>query len=683
MKKLRFLLASLVFLLIVLACGQVKATTLSNPVDLGAFLNSGGGNVSIDGSKITLNHDVSLTESLYIYSADKTPMTIDLNGYKLDFTFSSDQIAAIWANSAGELTITDSSNKGTSFIRTNRDSIISYNTATLKVENTKLVGMYSCTDPIISNCGKNTTYLKNVEISSYKSAILGQENVDYYLDNVTFKLGDSGCEYGMKLVGHNNVELKNCNYKSSVGAGKLVWITSDSVKATIDGGTYEYSGSSSNYLLLNENGTLEIKDGTFTHKEGTVLRTVDGTTTISGGAFDGKNKTITTTSGTTLTLKGGYFNARSNTSEPGAAIGFSMSKALDDIIADGYFATNTETRTNSGFRLTAPEICVYAKPASVTFDKTEFIYNGENQTPSVIVKDTEGKTLQYGTDYVVQYPAERKDAGEYKAKVVFIDRYDSIPEQELSYKINKADFDMSNFKFENKTVSYNGKVQSITATGVPAGLNVTYLNNNNSAVGTYSITAHFEVDTKNYNPILDKESTLTITQRNISEVAVSGIKNKTYTGKKVTQSVELKNEDIVLKEETDYDLKYSSNKKIGTAKITITGKGNYTGTITKTFKITPKGTSIKKLSAGKKQFKLTWKKQKTQTTGYEVQYSTNKKFKSGNKKVTIKKNKTTSSTVKKLKAKKKYYVRIRTYKTVNGKKIYSDWSKVKNVKTKK
>jgi len=50
--------------------------------------------------------------------------------------------------------------------------------------------------------------------------------------------------------------------------------------------------------------------------------------------------------------------------------------------------------------------------------------------------------------------------------------------------------------------------------------------------------------------------------------------------------------------------------------------------------------------------------------------------------VKVKKNKTTSSTVKKLKAKKKYYVRIRTYKKVNGKTYYSGWSKVKNVKTK-
>lgn len=95
-----------------------------------------------------------------------------------------------------------------------------------------------------------------------------------------------------------------------------------------------------------------------------------------------------------------------------------------------------------------------------------------------------------------------------------------------------------------------------------------------------------------------------------------------------------------------------------------------------------KGTSLKKLSAGTKQFKATWKAQKTETTGYELQYATNKTFTSGKKTIKIKKNKTTSSTVKKLKSKKKYYVRIRTYKTVSGKKFYSGWSKVLNVKTK-
>lgn len=100
---------------------------------------------------------------------------------------------------------------------------------------------------------------------------------------------------------------------------------------------------------------------------------------------------------------------------------------------------------------------------------------------------------------------------------------------------------------------------------------------------------------------------------------------------------------------------------------------------TKTVK--PKKTSIKKLSKGKKKFTVTWAKV-SGVKGYQIQYSSDKKFKNNNKSVTVTKQKTTKATVKKLKSKKKYYVRVRTYKTVNGKKIYSSWSKVKSVKTK-
>ena len=99
------------------------------------------------------------------------------------------------------------------------------------------------------------------------------------------------------------------------------------------------------------------------------------------------------------------------------------------------------------------------------------------------------------------------------------------------------------------------------------------------------------------------------------------------------------------------------------------------------FKINPKATSLSKLTAATKSLKVKWKKQSTQVTGYEIQYSTSKKFTSA-KKVTVKKYKTTSTTIKKLKAKKTYYVRIRTYKTVSGKKYYSAWSKALKKKTK-
>ena len=95
----------------------------------------------------------------------------------------------------------------------------------------------------------------------------------------------------------------------------------------------------------------------------------------------------------------------------------------------------------------------------------------------------------------------------------------------------------------------------------------------------------------------------------------------------------------------------------------------------------PKSASIKKVKAAKKAVSVQWKKIGG-VKGYQVQVATDKKFKKNKKTVTIKKQKTTKTTVKKLKAKKKYYVRIRTYKTVNGKKVYSAWSKVKSVKTK-
>ena len=95
----------------------------------------------------------------------------------------------------------------------------------------------------------------------------------------------------------------------------------------------------------------------------------------------------------------------------------------------------------------------------------------------------------------------------------------------------------------------------------------------------------------------------------------------------------------------------------------------------------PKSAKIKKVKAAKKAVSVEWKKV-SGVKGYQVQVATDKKFKKNKKTTTVKKQKTTKVTIKKLKAKKKYYVRIRTYKTVNGKKVYSSWSKVKTIKTK-
>ena len=171
----------------------------------------------------------------------------------------------------------------------------------------------------------------------------------------------------------------------------------------------------------------------------------------------------------------------------------------------------------------------------------------------------------------------------------------------------------------------------------------------------------------------------TSTKVNLSDCEFA-VKDQVYSGKARTPAVTVKYGTRTLKKGTDYAVAYKNNKAIGTATATVTGKGKYTGTKKVTFSILPKGTAQSKPKAAKKAFTAKWKKQKN-ITGYEVQYGLKADFSDAKTKV-IKKAKTTSVKIKKLKAKKKYYIRVRTYKTVKKVKYYSAWSKTKTVKTK-
>ena len=181
----------------------------------------------------------------------------------------------------------------------------------------------------------------------------------------------------------------------------------------------------------------------------------------------------------------------------------------------------------------------------------------------------------------------------------------------------------------------------------------------------------------------DKRSIPMLTRTSITKATVSGIAAKVYTGTAIVQSPVVKLNGKTLKYNTDYTVSYKNNKNVGTATLTITGKNAYKNTVSKSFVINPKAAIIKRPKAIRKGFTAKWSKQTVQTSGYELQYASNSKFTSGKKKVTIKKNTIVSKKVTKLKAKKKYYMRVRTFKTVSGKKYYSAWSKTKTVTTKK
>lgn len=162
------------------------------------------------------------------------------------------------------------------------------------------------------------------------------------------------------------------------------------------------------------------------------------------------------------------------------------------------------------------------------------------------------------------------------------------------------------------------------------------------------------------------------------------VPDQVYSGKELTPSVTVKVGTGVLEKGADYALSYSENTNVGLAKVTVTavaGSGKYTGSKTVSFKINPKGTKLVKLTRGKKRLTASWKKQRVQTTGYQLMLATSAKFSKGKKTVTVKNAKAARVVVKGLKGKTKYWAKVRTYKSVGKATYCSTWSKPLSAKT--
>ena len=158
----------------------------------------------------------------------------------------------------------------------------------------------------------------------------------------------------------------------------------------------------------------------------------------------------------------------------------------------------------------------------------------------------------------------------------------------------------------------------------------------------------------------------------------------TYTGSAKKPTVKVEDSAGKTISSSNYTVQYASGRTlVGSYKVTVTFKGSkYTGSKSAVFRITPKKTTLKSVTAAKKAFTVKWNKQSPQTTGYQIRYSTSSKFTNATT-VTVKGSSTLSKKISKVSAKKKYYVKVRTYKTVNGRRYYSGWSSVKTVTTKK
>ena len=323
-------------------------------------------------------------------------------------------------------------------------------------------------------------------------------------------------------------------------------------------------------------------------------------------------------------------------------------------------------------------------------------FTGSNITPSVTVK-VAGRTLTSGTDYTVSYSNNKNVgtsnvyvygkgnySGSLSAKFDIVPAKQQIQKLETKYKGFFVDWaQKGSATGYDVEYSVNANMSGAVSKHLTANKPDTLTVNGLSGDKTYyvRVRSYTNVNGKVYYGAWSDVKSIKTANNDITKATVSGISTKAFTGKAITQNVTVKVGNTVLKNGTDYTVSYSNNKKVGKATVKITGKGKYGGVITKTFKINPAKQEIQKLTAKSKAFFVDWA-QKGSATGYEIQYATNSKF-TGAKKVTITNSKTDKTTVSKLSANKKYYVRVRSYTTVGGTKYYGTWSAVKNVTTKK
>ena len=243
------------------------------------------------------------------------------------------------------------------------------------------------------------------------------------------------------------------------------------------------------------------------------------------------------------------------------------------------------------------------------------------------------------------------------------------------------------YKFNNETTSLDPNGETIWYYGL---LDMTPNNDDPCVNGHTKLRTVTKATTSKNGKIVTTCSVCkkTLSTKIIPKISSVKLTNSTFTynGKVIKPSVIVKDSKGKKINNSNYTIAYSKGlKNVGNYKVTIKFKGNYSGTVNKTFTIIPKSTTLTNLSSSKKKVKVKWKKQVSQTNGYQLQYSLNSNFKRA-KLLNVTSNKATSKSISNLKSKKKYYVRIRTYKNVKVKgkstKIYSTWSKSLNVKVK-
>ena len=291
----------------------------------------------------------------------------------------------------------------------------------------------------------------------------------------------------------------------------------------------------------------------------------------------------------------------------------------------------------------------------------------KSTTPSICTVDKNGNVTAFktGTGYVtVTASANGYNSVSKDVKIVVSKKSLNnglITLSETSYVYDGT------YKKPAATVTFGGKV-------LQEGKDYTISYRNNLNVGVTTVIATGMGDYTGYT-----SKNFTITKRAMAGGTVSVASSVSFTGSNITPSVTVKVAGRSLTNGTDYTVSYSNNKNVGKATVKITGKGNYSGSLSAKFNIVPAKQQIQKLETKYKGFYIDWA-QKGSATGYDVEYSVKANM-SGAVSKHLTANKPDTLTVSGLAGDKTYYVRVRSYTNVNGKVYYGAWSDVKSIKT--
>lgn len=319
------------------------------------------------------------------------------------------------------------------------------------------------------------------------------------------------------------------------------------------------------------------------------------------------------------------------------------------------------------FKITPDEngmyVCYFAENNETYLETT---FKGKKVEPEVVIDG-----LVRGKDYTVTYVNNEKP-GEARAELTGIGNYKGSETLYFTIygKLPAAD------PIADQTYTGKELTPAIVIPGLKAGEDyyMYYEDNQYPGVATVTIygTGYYKGTATIHFKIIKK------TERFVSNVKLNRT-SYTYTGKSIRPSVTVTVNGKKIGASA-YKLYYKNNKNSGIGTVQVRGTGKYSRiNKTLTFKILPPKTLLTGLKKANRSFTASWKKN-IQATGYQIQYAADSRFTKERKTVTVGKQSATRYKISGLKNKKTYYVRIRSYKRVGKKILYSSWSTVKKIR---